>query len=113
MNSFKKRWQEKGWPDTTAQLFAKLKHEMNNEESGQEKHRYNSMQRKAVGAVLQQDSFGGIDHDDELSHINAIGAKDFKKTQNKNKRPLSAPPYERRDNRNGRDNRDGRDDTHA
>ena len=109
MNSFKKRWQEKGWPDTTAQLFAKLKHEMNNEESGQEKHRYSSMQRKAVGAVLQQDNFGGIDHDDELSHINAIGAKDFKKTQNKNKRPLSAPPYERRDNRDGRDSRDGRD----
>ena len=42
MNSFKKRWQEKGWPDTTEGLLAKLKYEMDNEDPSSEKNRYSN-----------------------------------------------------------------------
>ena len=116
MISFKKRWQEKGWPDTTEGLLAKLKNEMDNEDPASEKNRYSNKFNK-INAVLQREGLGGIDHDiyhDELHyHVNAIGAKDMKKPHHKRPRPASAPPYEHSDSKQHRvrseHNREGRD----
>ena len=116
MNSFKKRWQEKGWPDTTEGLLAKLKYEMDNEDPSSEKNRYSNRFNK-INAVLQREGLGGIDHDtynDELHYsVHAIGAKDMKKPHHKRPRPASAPPYEHADSRQRRDRtehaREGRD----
>ena len=98
MQTFKRRWEEKGWPDSTEGLFEKLKIEMMNEASVQEKSRYNA---RRVNAVLDEESDASSEYD-----INMLGAKDAKRP----KRPASAPPPTSRDKGGGRGRYDGKYD---
>ena len=66
MQSFKKRWEEKGWPDSTEGLFEKIKIEMMNEASVQEKSRYSA---RRVNAVLDDESDMSEEYDISMLHI--------------------------------------------